>query len=451
MSIQPSYILSAKWLGIIIPLISVSIILLPFGLSAYSIWERRQRAKPIPRPNHNPTDEIYHYRPALISRNQRIHLAVPFALKLLFLPFYLYGLGLKILIGICIYPLSIVSRGSTTSLDRIAFIDQLREQQSSLIVHSIFIEMPNQSRLFTCEFTPKNLTDERQAPHIITLWGNLDEFGNHISDISRMITCLNARVIGFHHSNFGFSGIPTQIGTPRPIYPRDQSELVLEGIAQVQRLLDKGIPAKNITLYGHSLGAGIATLVTGYLQQQTPRKLINVYNDRSFSSISDVIINHIIPTYPQSRTPLTHRVKQPLIDLLKMTARSFVTAIVKPLLWLSHWDIDAGAVIHRLNHSSWNYSVIRKRLSQSPSTYIDDTIITYGGSIHNAPEVKMQRRHRNSTTTTPIANHCGRGNKFFPIVHTINAHTASPSVIINSAGLTAEEHFHEFVHQTIRT
>lgn len=60
--------------------------------------------------------------------------------------------------------------------------------------------------------------------------------------------------------------------------------LVVDGIAQVQRLLDQGILNKNITLYGHSKGGSVAIYVADYFWQKgIPLKVIT---DRAYHSMT---------------------------------------------------------------------------------------------------------------------------------------------------------------------
>ncbi|MCH9755694.1 MAG: hypothetical protein K0U37_00680 [Gammaproteobacteria bacterium] len=73
------------------------------------------------------------------------------------------------------------------------------------------------------------------------------------------------------------------------------------GYEEVKTLLDKGIPAENITLYGYSFGGGIAAQIAKKLHDEG--FCVNLTIDRSFSSLSSVIA---------SKTNLIHQSYLPL-------------------------------------------------------------------------------------------------------------------------------------------
>jgi hypothetical protein len=64
-------------------------------------------------------------------------------------------------------------------------------------------------------------------------------------------------------------------------------DIVLDGEAMVQYLLNKGVPSNNILIHGWSLGGAVATEVASYHQQLGNE--MNLCNDRSFSTLSDVV------------------------------------------------------------------------------------------------------------------------------------------------------------------
>lgn len=93
---------------------------------------------------------------------------------------------------------------------------------------------------------------------------------------------LNSTVINFSYRGLGLSTGKAQ----------SKDDLVTDGIAQVQRLLDQAVLPEDITLYGHSLGGGVATLVAKYFYRHG--KSIKVINDRSFSSLTNVACGWIM-------------------------------------------------------------------------------------------------------------------------------------------------------------
>lgn len=69
--------------------------------------------------------------------------------------------------------------------------------------------------------------------------------------------------------------------------PEVAHDLVLDGEAMVQYLLQKGVPKENILIHGISLGGGVGTAVAANHQGETTG--IHLFNDRSFSSLTDAI------------------------------------------------------------------------------------------------------------------------------------------------------------------
>ena len=67
-------------------------------------------------------------------------------------------------------------------------------------------------------------------------------------------------------------------------YPQGGKDLVLDGFAMLQYLLNKGILPKNILLHGWSLGGAVALKIASFYS-------VNLCHDRSFSKIENVIEN----------------------------------------------------------------------------------------------------------------------------------------------------------------
>ena len=80
--------------------------------------------------------------------------------------------------------------------------------------------------------------------------------------------------------------------------PESFQDLVTDGIAQVQRVLDLGANPKNITLDGLSLGGGVADLLVAYHFHQLGKQ-VYLWNDRSFAT----------PFKSCSRTVFTDKVR----------------------------------------------------------------------------------------------------------------------------------------------
>lgn len=426
----------------------------PLFLGIYSLWERR-RTLFTPPALENPEIEYYQYRPKQ-TRFQQVLSAFKWLFNIMILPFYLYGLGVKMLVSLPIYPTTILY--STTGISAIvrfflkiidpetyaeleAMPDERRYEHEALgtmdkfDIQQCFIEMPNHVRLHTCAYTPKNVIgDLKNIPHIIYFQGNAARYENALTEMQADAFKLGATVIGFHHSNFGRSGLLSAEGKLRTITPTSQTQLVQEGVAQVQRLLDKGVISDHIVLYGHSLGGGIATLVAWHFHQQG--MTIKIYNDRSFSSISKQATEMILPLSPEPSTTL-----QKMANILKQVGSFFIKSIIK----LTDWDLSSGSVIHKL--AAWDYCVIRdttKNRDHQVVKQTNDNVIEYEASLHRAPEVRAARKNEKQNASTEERSRIQARHKVRCTILSPNPHMESLCFFKNRNGITPKEQFYNF-------
>ena len=423
----------------------------PIFIGLYSLWERRRTLFTPPAPT-NPNIEYYVYRPEQGFR-QRVLTALKSVLKIALFPLYLYARGVGVLIGLPVYPASLIfSNSGLSTIFRRDNEGLPTEKENDLIasttmgqfdIKQCIVEMPNHVRLHTREYTQKKITgDVNTAPHIIYFKGNASRYDFELEKMKNDALDLNAVVIGFHHSNFGYSGLVNSDGTVSTVVPLSQAELVEQGVAQVQRLLDKGVDSHQVVLHGHSLGGGIATLVAWHFQQQGIA--IKVYNDRSFSNISSEASELLIP-----RFPITNN--SSISEKIVYSLKGIVASAMKSLIKLSDWDLNAGDVITQLK--TWDYAVVRHAVRSSTGTILklqEDEIIKYNASLHRAPKVKAARKLEKEKASTPEEKkRIQAAHKFKPKFYPaeIAPHAANPSLFINRNDITAEQHFHNFVRQ----
>ncbi|MEY3106517.1 MAG: hypothetical protein RIT35_683, partial [Pseudomonadota bacterium] len=76
-------------------------------------------------------------------------------------------------------------------------------------------------------------------------------------------------------------------------HAQNTTDLVTDGIAMVQYLLSQSTPPERIVLNGHSLGAGIATMVAAHFHSLIPPMKVNLINDRSFAQLSKVSVGNM--------------------------------------------------------------------------------------------------------------------------------------------------------------
>jgi acetyl esterase/lipase len=134
---------------------------------------------------------------------------------------------------------------------------------------------------FEIKHSSQNEIDPQHQKYIINLVGNGMCYEEIIPAMQRDANDLEANVVGFN-----FRGVSQSTSRAK-----SKDDLVIDGIAQVQRLLEQGVSPQNIILKGHSLGAGVASLVALHFHQLG--QPINLFNSRSFSSITNVLTGAI--------------------------------------------------------------------------------------------------------------------------------------------------------------
>ena len=199
-----------------------------------------------------------------------------------------------------------------------------------------------------------NKAPEHQK-YIIHLTGNATCYEEIMHKMKEDAKALCTNVVGFN-----FRGVRSSTGRAK-----STDDLVIDGIAQVQRLLDRGVSPKNIILKGHSLGGGVASLVAKHFHQL--KQPIKIFNDRSFSTITNVVVGQI-------RGP-----ERPGRIILGWLANPFI----KLALALVKWEINAGSAFRRIPEAYREYIVVRSRKALR-SQYPDDRVIRHYASIHEA-------------------------------------------------------------------
>lgn len=227
-------------------------------------------------------------------------------------------------------------------------------------------------------FEIKHKSQEHIEPqyqkYIINLVGNGMCYEHIIDDMKEDAKALKANVVGFNLRGVGQS-------TGRA---KSKEDLVTDGIAQVQRLLDQGVSPQNITLKGYSLGAGVATLVAQHFHQLG--QPINLFNSLSFSTITNFLVGHIRLERDESGAPIGHKDSIGGI-ILGWLAYPFVKFGVA----LAKWEINAGSAFKSIPEAYRDYIVVRSR-KEIRGNRIDDAVIPHYASIHK--ELTSERRKK---------------------------------------------------------
>ncbi|MFI4919555.1 MAG: protein SidB [Legionellales bacterium] len=224
----------------------------------------------------------------------------------------------------------------------------------------------------------KQNNEPQDQKYIINFLGNAQAYQQILSTMQTDADTLQSNVIGFN-----FRGVGRSTGNAT-----STNDLLIDGIAQVQRLLDLGVTPQNITLKGYSIGAAVASLVAHHFHQQN--QPINVFSDRSFSSLTNVLVGWI----------RTHSSPQETfgMKLLGWLAKPFI----KLALILTKWEINADDAFLAIPEAHREYVLVRSPKNVRTDEVIDDSIITHYASIHAA--LKDERQAKKAELDAEIIN-----------------------------------------------
>jgi pimeloyl-ACP methyl ester carboxylesterase len=196
--------------------------------------------------------------------------------------------------------------------------------------------------------------------YIIKFNGN----GMHYEDVLKGFVNdakrLDATVVAFN-----YRGVGNSTKTPSSF-----QELITDGIAQVQRLLESGVNPAHITLDGLSLGGAVATMVAHYFHNKDLR--VSLWNDRSFQSVSKAAAGLFAPNYP---------------GLLGDAAFSSLESTSWAALSSTRWQENIAAAYNRSPAAYKGYMVVDKQSG--------DGVIAHKASLHRG----VKEHEKNHTKT----------------------------------------------------
>lgn len=233
---------------------------------------------------------------------------------------------------------------------------------TSAQVSSHIVKTHDGAELETLDIKPKDKDLDKEAPCIINFLGNDSLFSDleEVESLKEQVDDQSMRVVAFHYRDVG--------GSKGKIKCAD--DFVIDGIAQVQRLLDEGVQPNKITLKGHSFGGAIASKVAAHFHRLG--KTIKVFNDRSFSTgtnryVSSYRYKSIEGSYP-----------------IKTTGNKFIAMLMYPFiklfLVLSQFEINAGKAFKSVPEAYRDYIVIRPLKIERSRMF--DPYMPHYASIH---------------------------------------------------------------------
>jgi pimeloyl-ACP methyl ester carboxylesterase len=165
--------------------------------------------------------------------------------------------------------------------------DEQFHHREGIDYQRITVTTHDQNHLSTAVLVPHAIAGQKKEEdiYILKLCGNYNCYEESLDSYAEEARQLQATVIGFNYPGVGdSSGEATSF-----------NDLKIAAIAQVQRLLDQGIPASQIVIHGLSMGGAVATATAEYFRKKGV--VLTLINERSFHSTTAAaagIIQHQI-------------------------------------------------------------------------------------------------------------------------------------------------------------
>lgn len=283
------------------------------------------------------------------------------------------------------------------------------------------------------ELEPKHQT------FIINFNCNFKVYEQSLAEMQENARDLQTNVIGFNYRNVGRSQGQVKF----------MCHLIIDGIAQVQRLLDQGVSPENITLNGLSIGGGVATCVAWYFHQQG--KKVNLFNDRSFASSLKLVLSHV------EGIPILGGILSLLCTLI---------------MFNSAWYASIAELFQDIPGEFRDYMLVRTPRAKRTAESQDDLSIPHEGSLHrglrdgrrqikaefDAQITQYEHEERVDPNTLNELKRAkfeekekARNRKMEASVINIGAdyaHTLPKKHLFNRHGVSADTFFKNFVHRS---
>lgn len=259
-------------------------------------------------------------------------------------------------------------------------------------VENLFIDTHDDAQLDTLILTPNSLlkTPAEEREYIIMFNGINEFYLDGIKSREYDAKQLNTVVIGFDYRGHRYS----------KKNPERFSDVVIDGLAQVQRLLDEGVDSKKITLAGDSFGGAVATFVAHIFHRLA--KPVYLWNERSFSSLSKASTSVLMMDSPK---------------LFKNnTSIAILNFGIKTLISANALEAIVVPAYNEISEQFKGYMVVAKKSSKTGSD--GDGVIDHFASLHK-DVVKDEKKKGIRTghkvifhaTPTSLYGHCAPRTK----------------------------------------
>lgn len=231
---------------------------------------------------------------------------------------------------------------------------RILSDQYNLFIETGSVKTFDGADLDSIEFT----SVEKTKRYIIKFNGNGAQYQDSLAAFAQDAKTLKANIVGFNYRGVGNS-------TPKPTTYQD---LVTDGIAQVQRVLDLGVPSTSILLDGHSLGGSVATMVAKHFHD---KKLpVYLWNDRSFASLARAAAGIVTP------------------DSISSIESTVATSSYVALETVQ-WNADVATAYNSIPEEYKGYMFVSKKSGNNKG----DGVISNPASLHKGVKFFEQRNN----------------------------------------------------------
>lgn len=215
------------------------------------------------------------------------------------------------------------------------------------------------------------------------------------------------------------------------------NDLFVDGIAQVQRLLDAGVPPENILVKGHSLGGGIGCVTAAYFAKNNEH--VFNYTSRTFPYLARLILGNLRRMFVK---PNKDGKKSGHKETLGGKIIAFLAwPFVKAIFYLSRCEIPAAESFR----SIWNKRYIT---AKSPAAdiaanadIIDDSVMTHYASLPQG----LPKKERDINAEVVVK---AQDEKAQDIRTIVDAHDAGMHELVHHTNnMSAKASFHQFVNE----
>ncbi|KTD44656.1 protein SidB [Legionella quateirensis] len=354
----------------------------------------------------------------------------------------LLKLGVNKLAGKAIGSLVLPAQDNAYSTWKYRDPSRFNTDQISCKRHTVVTHDGAELDTFEIKLKSQKQVDPKYQKYIINFVGNDMGYEHIVDEMRQDAVELDANIVGFNLRGVGMS-------TSRAL---SKDDLVTDGIAQVQRLLDKGVSPQNITLKTFSLGAGVGSLVAYHFHQLG--QPINIFNSRSFSNITDFLVGHTRLDKNENGDAVGHK---------ESFGGKILGWIIKPIIKLAvnlaNWEIDAIDAFKNIPKEYREYIAVRSR-KEIRENRIDDPVIPHYASIHKglsderkAEKAKIDRlisaTDKNDTRKieelTAARKKVSSDRKMEAAYNGADGHNSDPNKLHNRFDKSAHTIFKEFV------